>query len=64
MGTEDKVCDQGMCKEVALQLQGIDNYDDFLPLGLGRSDIILGIQWLETLGKTHIDWKQEVMKFQ
>ena len=58
MGMRDKVCGQGMCKGVTLQLQWIDIYDDFLPLRLGNSDIILGIQWLKTLGMTHIDWKQ------
>ena len=55
MGTEDKVSGQGVCKGVTLQLQGVDVYNDFLPLRLGSSNIILGIQWLETLGMTHID---------
>lgn len=46
-----------------LHLQGINIVNDFLPLGLGSSDVILGIQWLETLGMTHMNWKIQVMKF-
>lgn len=46
-----------------MTLQGIDIIEDFLPLDLGSTDIILGVQWLETLGTTHINWKTHTMKF-
>lgn len=40
-----------VCKEVRLQLDGgVEVIKDFLPLNLGSSDVILGIQWLEKLG--------------
>lgn len=31
-------------------LQGVKIVEDFLPLDLGGFDLILGMQWLETLG--------------
>ena len=64
MGTRDSIRGEGICKGITLYLQGIDIVEDFLPLGLGSSDIILGIQWLATLGMTHTNWKLQVMKFQ
>ncbi|TXG60604.1 hypothetical protein EZV62_015177 [Acer yangbiense] len=64
MGTGDSVRGEGICKGVTLHLQGINIVEDFLPLGLGSSDVILGIQWLATLGMTHTNWKLQVMKFQ
>ncbi|KAI9191138.1 hypothetical protein LWI28_004127 [Acer negundo] len=45
MGIGDSIRGVGICKGIALYLQGIDIVEDFLPLGLGSSDIILGIQW-------------------
>lgn len=50
-------------KDISLHLQGIQIIDDFLPLELGSSDVILGIQWLETLGTSQIIWKEKLMKF-
>ncbi|KAL5573444.1 hypothetical protein UlMin_023041 [Ulmus minor] len=64
MGTVTAVCGEGLCRGVILHLQGIDIVEEFLPLGLGCYDLILGIQWLETLGMTHTNWKTQVMKFQ
>ena len=40
----------GKCKQVLMRLQEIEIMEDFLPFNLTNSDIILGIQWLETLG--------------
>lgn len=37
--------------------------EDFLPLTLGNSDIILGVQWLEKLGAVTTNWKTQVMTF-
>ncbi|KAH9762992.1 hypothetical protein KPL70_001020 [Citrus sinensis] len=63
MGTGAAVKGEGLCRGVTIHLQGIDIVEEFLPLGLGSLDVILGVQWLETLGMTHTNWKTQVMKF-
>ena len=52
-----------LCNGVLLQLQDIEVKAYFLPLNLGSSDVILGIQWLETLGKMQVNWKTLTMHF-
>ncbi|KAL5542906.1 hypothetical protein UlMin_010616 [Ulmus minor] len=47
----------------AVRGEGLYIVDEFLPLGLGSSEAILGVQWLETLGMTRTNWKTQVMKF-
>lgn len=37
--------------------------DDFLPLELGSSDIILGMQWLRKLGEMKVNWQTLTMTF-
>lgn len=63
MGTRNSVRGKGVCRSVTLQVQGVDIIDDFLLLNLGSADIILGIQWLESLGTVQTNWKSQVMKF-
>ena len=46
-----------------LHLQGVDTVEEFLPLKLKSFDVILWIQWLETLGMTYTDWKTKMMTF-
>ena len=54
-----------MCKNVLLKSEGgAEIVSDFLPLGLGTSDVILGVQWLQTLGIVTTDWKEQVMKYE
>ncbi|XP_024963751.1 uncharacterized protein LOC112504018 [Cynara cardunculus var. scolymus] len=53
----------GICKGIMLSLPKVEIREDFLPLGLGNSNVILGMQWLETLGATYVNWKLQVMKF-
>lgn len=64
LGTGDSVMGEGICKSVVLELQGIVIVKNFLPLGLGNSDIIMGIQWLEKLGTMATNWKTQTLRFQ
>lgn len=65
LGNGEPVKGEGMCKGVVIQLDGgVEVEEDFLPLKLGSSDIILGIQWLEKLGMVLTNWKTQVMKFE
>lgn len=38
--------------------------ENFLPLSLGNSYIILGIEWLEKLGTVKSNWKLQTMSYQ
>jgi len=53
-----------ICKGVKLQLQNLHIMEDFLPLELGSSDVILGMKWLAAVDKMNVDWKTLTMKFQ
>ena len=50
MGTGQAVQGAGVCRAVPLMLQELAIIADFSPLPLGSTDVILGMQWLETLG--------------
>ena len=64
MGTGGMVRTEGMCKNFLLTLQDVEIIEDFLPLDLGSADVILGMQWLEKLGRMQINWKTLLVKFQ
>ncbi|KAL4578141.1 hypothetical protein LXL04_014260 [Taraxacum kok-saghyz] len=63
MGTGVEVNSKGVCKKVKLKMQGLEICEEFLPLKLGNSDVILGMQWLVKLGLTHTNWATQTMKF-
>ena len=63
LGNGDNIPTTGICRGVRLHLQGVEIIEDFIPLQLGSTNVILGIQWLETIGGTYINWKMQLMKF-
>ena len=63
LGTGLTVKGEGICRGVELKLPGLTVIEDFLPLELGSSDIILGLQWLESLGVAYTNWKTKVKRF-
>lgn len=40
---------KGMCKGIHLSLPGMEVIEDFLPLDLSNSNVILGMQWLSSM---------------
>lgn len=65
LGNGDAIKGEGVCRGVTLQLDGgLQVTEDFLPLKLGSSDVILGVAWLEKLGMVLTDWKAQIMKFE
>ncbi|XP_052203652.1 uncharacterized protein LOC127808947 [Diospyros lotus] len=63
MGSGMAIQGAGVCKRVPLLLQNVKIVEDFLPLELGSSNVILGMKWLATLGETQVDWGSLIMRF-
>ncbi|XP_042009918.1 uncharacterized protein LOC121758578 [Salvia splendens] len=55
-------CDS-MCKSLKWVLRNTTFTTDVLLLPLGNCDMILGVQWLETIGAIHWDFKNLIMEF-
>ncbi|RVW33015.1 Retrovirus-related Pol polyprotein from transposon 17.6, partial [Vitis vinifera] len=62
MGTGISVKGKGICRGVCILMQGLTVVEDFLPLELGNTDVILGMPWLGTLGDVKVNWKMLTMK--
>ncbi|XP_050942184.1 transposon Tf2-1 polyprotein isoform X1 [Cucumis melo] len=63
LGSGTAVKGKGVCQDVEVHLEGWKVTDSFLPLQLGGVDMILGMQWLHSLGVTEVDWKRLVLTF-
>ena len=57
LGSGTTIQGKGVCEDVEIQLADWKLKEDFLPLELGGVDVILGMQWLLSLGVTVVDWK-------
>lgn len=63
MGSGEFVKGRGICRGVILEMQGLTIVEDFLPLGLGGTNMVLGMQWLCSLGSMKVNWKLLTMRF-
>lgn len=51
VGNRQRIMGQGVCRRVTVAVQGVMITQDFFPFELGGTDMVLGVQWLVTLGK-------------
>lgn len=47
---------KAICKAVVVVLPNLTIKEDFLPLELGRVDVILGMVWLCNMGYMEVNW--------
>ena len=52
LGNGKAVKGQGICQKLLLQFQGMSIIQDFLLFPLGSVDVILGVEWLQSMGWT------------
>lgn len=52
----------GVCHNVAIEMQGVKVKQSFYPFDLGGTDVVLGVEWLESLGEVRVDWKKSTLK--
>ncbi|XP_038904464.1 uncharacterized protein LOC120090832 [Benincasa hispida] len=64
LGIGTSVRTTGVCKGVILNLSNLTIINDLFPLPLGNIDVVLGVQWLMTLGRVECDWGTSEMEFQ
>ncbi|TYK00413.1 ty3-gypsy retrotransposon protein [Cucumis melo var. makuwa] len=63
LGSGAAVEGKGVCERLEIRMKNWTVKEDFLPLELGGVDIILGMQWLHSLGVTTVDWKSLLLTF-
>ena len=55
-------CDE-IYKSVPMEIQGYKFHISMYPLELQGFDVVLGVQWLQSLGRVIYDWKNLTMEF-
>lgn len=63
LGTGILVNGMGVCRDIHIELQGLKFVIDCISLELGGVDMVLGVQWLRTLGKCEVDWDSHEWSF-
>lgn len=64
LGNGSRCESRGVCPAIEVKIGKRDAVVDAYVLDLGGVDIILGVEWLETLGKTTTDWRKKTMSFE
>ncbi|KAJ0096004.1 hypothetical protein Patl1_15455 [Pistacia atlantica] len=64
IGNGDTLECEGYCPQLSLKLNNQEFLVDFYVLNLGGADAVLGVQWLELLGRVIMDYKELYMEFQ
>jgi hypothetical protein len=59
----EKIEGVGKCHKVKLQIQDYNLESQFYIVSLGGVDVVLGVQWLQTLGTYFVNHQKHFIKF-
>lgn len=63
LGTGITVNGTGVCRGVKFGLLALEDTPDFIMMELGQLDMIVGVQWIHTLGRCEVDWETHEISF-
>ncbi|KAL6314955.1 hypothetical protein AAG906_029176 [Vitis piasezkii] len=63
VANREKIECAGQCRSLTLTIQGYSVTADYYILPVAACQLVLGVQWLETLGPIEMDYKQLTMNF-
>jgi hypothetical protein len=63
LGNGVQIGAKGRCKELEMLIGNFKIKQDVHLFELGGIDVVLGMEWLKSLGDTIINWKQQTMSF-
>ncbi|GJS40578.1 ty3-gypsy retrotransposon protein [Tanacetum coccineum] len=63
IGSGETLLCENMCTQVAIDIQGLRMEVDLYVLPMKGPDLVLGIQWLQKLGKVTHDYSKQTMEF-
>ena len=63
LGTGEEIKATRVCRQVKLHLAELEIMADFFQIPLESSEVILGYQWLASLGESHMNWVAMTMRF-
>ena len=63
VGNGERIRSEGHYSKVKFEMQGVEFQANFHILDFSRADAVLGVQWLEKLGKIITDHKALTMEF-
>ncbi|MCH90134.1 hypothetical protein A2U01_0011042, partial [Trifolium medium] len=63
VGNGEKVSNQGVCRNLTFQLQGVQFQQNFFLMELGGTDMVLGMDWLASLGNIEANFGELCLKW-
>ena len=58
----DKLPHEGLCRSVTIKCLGVEIVTDFHILPIGGCQMILGVDWLQTLDEMTLNFKNQKVK--
>lgn len=63
IGTREQVKIKGVCKNLKIQVQGVEFQQHFFLIELGGTEMVLGMDWLASLGNIEANFRNLSLKW-